>query len=140
VYGWVFRQENFPLLDKFLMCTVSKMDSQQMDKKEEASEKIPDENIQAVEDSVDDFPKGGGDSVDNLQGEMPEDYSNPMKTVEDLRALRGDQSHPKNMKDGGAKPMNSFSVTTILALIVIVVILVQLFARRKKSKHAEKSV
>ena len=122
------------------MCTVSKMDSQQMDKKEEASEKIPDENIQAVEDSVDDFPKGGGDSVDNLQGEMPEDYSNPMKTVEDLRALRGDQSHPKNMKDGGAKPMNSVSVTTILALIVIVVILVQLFARRKKSKHAEKSV
>lgn len=140
MYGWVFRQENFPLLDKFLMCTVSKMDSQQMDKKEEASEKIPDENIQAVEDSVDDFPKGGGDSVDNLQGEMPEDYSNPMKTVEDLRALRGDQSHPKNMKDGGAKPMNSFSVTTILALIVIVVILVQLFARRKKGKHAEKSV
>jgi hypothetical protein len=128
------------LLDKFLTCTVSRMDSQQKDEEEEASDKFPDENIQAVEDSVHDVPEGGGDSADNLQGEMPEDYSNPMKTVEDRRVLRGDRTHPRDMNDGGAKPVNSFSVTTMLALIIVVVILAQLFARRKKSKQAEKNV
>ena len=138
MYGWIFRQEKFPLLDKFLTCSVSMIDSQQTDEEEKASETFPDENIQAVEDLLDDFPEGG--SADNLQGEMPEDYSNPMKTGEDRRVFRGDRTHPRNMKDGGAKLVNSFSVTTILALIIVVVILAQLFARRKKSKQAEKSV
>jgi hypothetical protein len=128
------------MLDKFLTCTVSRLDSLQEDKEKRASEVIPDEHIQAVEDSVDDFPEGGGDSASNLQGEMPEDYSNPMKTVKDGRIMRGDQNHPKNMNDGGAKPVNSFSVITILALTIVVLILARLFARRKMIKQAEKSV
>ncbi|KAL3809446.1 hypothetical protein ACHAXA_007788 [Cyclostephanos tholiformis] len=128
--GSSYVEKNFPLLDKFLTCTVSRVDSSQ-----DVQEEIPNENIQAMEDSVGDFPAGSGDSADDLQGGTPDDNSNVMKMVEDRRAIRGDQTHAKNNKDG-----NSSSVIKILALIFVVGMLVQLIARRNKSKHAEKSV
>lgn len=132
--------QNFPLLDKFETCSVSRIDSSQIIEEKKGSEEISDENIQAVEDSVDDFPSGSGDSADGLQEGIPEDLSNRVKASEDRRVMRGDPTHPKNMRDGGAVLGNGSSVIKILALISVIAILVQLYARRRKSKQAEKSV
>lgn len=140
LFSYPVPPQNFPLLDKFETCSVSRIDSSQNIEEKKGSEEIPDENIQAVEDSVDDFPSGSGDSADGLQEGIPEDLSNRVKAAEDRRVMRGDPTHPKNMRDGGAVLGNGSSVIKILALISVIAILVQLYTRRRKSKQAEKSV
>jgi peptidyl-prolyl cis-trans isomerase A (cyclophilin A) len=131
--GSNYVEQNFPLLDKFLTCTVGKMDNSQVVEADKSSEEIPDENVQAIEDAAGDFPDG--EPTDYLQGETPDDNSNVMKMMKHRRTIRGDQAQAKSITNG-----SNFSVIKILGLIIVVVILLQLVARRRKSKHAEKRV
>lgn len=130
--GIQYIAENFPLLDQFHTCTVSKMEaSQEVVEEKEGSEVSPYKSIQAAAESTDSVEAGGEDLVDELPRDgVEEEHSDPISKVKDRRAIRG------GMNGDDLSP-NSFSFVKIFALISVLVIFTHKLAQRKKRIHSE---
>jgi cyclophilin family peptidyl-prolyl cis-trans isomerase len=123
--GSKYIEENFPLLDKFETCTVSKMNPSPEGGKTVMKEEFPDvNNIQAEDELTDDNVDGG--NVDSKS--MPEKDTYPIGKEKDRRAMRGSSN--------GKLPSTSLSFVKILALSLVVAIFVVKFRRRKRV-HSE---
>jgi peptidyl-prolyl cis-trans isomerase A (cyclophilin A) len=122
--GSKYIEENFPLLDKFETCTVSKMNPSPEDGKTVMKEEFPDVNIQAEDELTDDNVDGG--NVDSKS--MPGKDTYPIGAEKDRRTMRGSSN--------GKLPSTSLSFVKILALSLVVAIFVVKFRRRKRV-HSE---
>ena len=122
--GLKYIEENFPLLDKFETCTVSKMDPSLNVGQKVAEADFPDENIQAEDELTDDVD---GENVDpNMSGK---DTTYPIGAEKDRRAMRGSSN--------GKVSSSSLSFVKILALSLVVAIFVVKLCRRRKRVHSE---
>ena len=122
--GSKYIEENFPLLDKFETCTVSKMNPSLEGGKTVMKEEFLDVNIQAEDELTDDNVDGG--NVDSKS--MPGKDTHPIGKKKDRRAMRGSSN--------GKLPSTSLSFVKILALSLVVAIFVVKFRRRKRV-HSE---
>ena len=115
--GSKYIEENFPMLDKFEICTVKRVASttQQNDVIEEIKE-------------------------------MKEVYRGTMRGVHDLssvkeRVLKVTETQQQQQKEIKEKKKSTSPIFAKVTLIIIlVVVILQVFARRKKSKREGKSV
>jgi hypothetical protein len=122
--GSKYIEENFPLLDKFETCTVSKMNQSLKGGKTVVKEEFPDENIQAEDELTDDNVDGG--NVDSKG--MPGKDTYLIGAEKDRRAMRGSSN--------GEVSSTSLSLVKILAVSLVVAIFVIKFRRRKRV-HSE---
>ena len=116
--GSKYIEENFPLLDKFNTCTVKRVTS------------------------LTDNAANADDDLDNEYTEQKEvkDKNNLNSGVHDhikhTGKMRGSTVKDRSLKESKSNiPIGKISI-----LIVLVLILLQIFNQRKRSKHAEKSV
>ena len=114
--GSKYIEENFPMLDKFEICTVKRVASltQQNDIIEEVKE-------------------------------MKEVYRGTMRGVHDLSSVKErvlkvtkTQQQQKEIEEKNKSASSIFAKVTLI--IILVVVILQVFARRKKSKREGKSV
>jgi len=117
--GSKYIEENFPLLDKFNTCTVKRVTSltdadadDDLDNEYTEQKEVKDKNN--LNSGVHDHIKHTG----TMRG----------STVKDSRSLK-EAKHTENI------PIGKISI-----LIILVVILLQIFNQRKRSKRVEKSV
>lgn len=121
--GSNYIEDNFPLLDKFNACTVKRVTS------------LTDNAVDADDD----------DDLDNEYTEQKEvkDKNNLNSRVHDhikhTGTMRGSTvKDSRSLKE--AKHTENISIGKISISIILVVILLQVFNQRKRSKRAEKSV
>lgn len=135
--GSRYIEENFPNLDKFEKCTVKRVssltdaiaDEEGVKEEEEAflaarggvDKQIKERYHKMVEEEKDDN-RGGG----TMRGSVAPAKERTLKM--------------KSVQNQEAGENRSIPLYGKLTLVIVAVVLLQLFARRKKSKHAEKSV
>ena len=135
--GSRYIEENFPNLDKFEKCTVKRVssltdaiaDEEGVKEEEEAflaarggvDKQIKERYHKMVEEEKDDN-RGGG----TMRGSVAPAKERTLKM--------------KSVQNQEAGENRSIPLYGKLTLVIVAIVLLQLFARRKKSKHAEKSV
>ena len=120
--GSKYIEDNFPLLDKFNTCTVKRVTSL-IDKATDADADDDLENEYVEQKKVRD--------KNNLNSGVNDHITN-------TGTMRGSTVKDRSLKE--AKHTENIPIGKISILIILVVILLQIFNQRKRSKRAEKSV
>ena len=136
--GSRYIEENFPNLDKFEKCTVKRVSS--------LTDAIADEEGVKEEEEVFLAARGGvGKQIKERYHKMVEEEKDDNRGGGTMRGSASAAKERRTLKmtslqNQEAGENRSIPLYGKLTLVIVAVVLLQLFARRKKSKHAEKSV